>query len=349
MRTRIPAAAIIAAIIISACASAQAQSPAEFYRNAGIRISVGFGSGGGYDIYARTLARHLGKHVAGNPSVVVQNMPGAGSLKAANFIAVQAPKDGSHIATFSRGIAFQPLIDNRGFQFDPLKLAWIGSPATEVSIVFARKDKNFGTIQEVMRRPFISPASGTGADSAIYPYIMNALIGTQFKVVTGYRGSGDFMLSIEKGESDGSAGSSISTVRSSRPHWETEKSIDIILQLALKKHPDFPDVPLILDLAKSAEDRQTMELIFARQSIAFPFAAPGETPPDRLQALRTGFYATVTDPAFIAEATKQGMEVDLVKAEEVEAILKRVFASPPAVISRAKEGIAAGISASSKK
>lgn len=335
MRTALLAAAAVILQLGPSATSATADVAA-FYKSTPITIIVGFGPGGGYEVYARALARHMPKHIPGFPTIVVQNMPGAGSMAAANYIYTTAPKDGSQIATFSRGIPTQPLFDQQGVRFDALKMNWIGSPASEVSMVFSAAERPFKTIDDVKEREMIVPASGTGADSAIYPSVMNKVLGTKFKIVNGYRGSGDFFLSVERGESDGTGGSSISTIRSTRPQWLKEKKINLIAQIALRKHPDFPDVPLAIDLAKSEDDKRVLQLVFSRQETAFPFAAPPGIPADRLAALRKGFNDTVRDPEFIAEAERQNIEVSLVTGEQVAKIIADAYASPPALIARAR-------------
>jgi len=316
-----------------------ASSLADFYKSQGLTIVVGFGVGGGYDVYSRALARHWGKHLPGSPTVIVRNMPGAGSMTAANYIYTTAPKDGSQVATFSRSIPTQPLFDAQGVQFDALKMSWIGSPASEVSVVFAQGGKGFKTIEDLRARPMVVPASGLAADSAVYPFVVNALLGTKMKVVTGYRGSGDFMLAIERGEVDGTGGSSVSTLRSTRPAWLKDKSIDVILQLALRKHSDFPNVPLITDLAASEEDRKVMQLIFSRQEIAFPFAAPPGIPPDRLKVLRDSFHATLNDTVLAEEADKLGLEISPVSGEETLKILREAYAASPKLIELARAAV----------
>jgi tripartite-type tricarboxylate transporter receptor subunit TctC len=331
--------AVLFSSFISAVSAplAQADAIADFYKANPIAIVVGFGPGGGYDVYSRTLARHMTRHVPGAPSIVVRNMPGAGSMAAANYIYNNAPKDGSHFATFSRSIPTQPLFDNSGVQFDALKLNWIGSPASEVSVVFSPVEKGFKTIEDLRARPMAVPASGLGADSGVYPLVINALLGTKMKIVTGYRGSGDFMLAIERGEVDGMGGSSISTLRSTRPQWLKEKTINLILQIALRKHADYPDVPLALDLVKDPVDRKVMELIFSRQEIAFPYAAPPGIPSDRLAALRKGFADTLRDAAFVQEAEKMGLEVSPVSGDEVLKILTDAYAASPDIVQRARQ------------
>jgi tripartite-type tricarboxylate transporter receptor subunit TctC len=332
--------AILFGSLISASApAAQADAIADFYKANPLTIVVGFGPGGGYDVYSRALSRHMGKHMPGAPSIVVRNMPGAGSMAAANYIYTNAPKDGSQFATFSRSIPTQPLFDRTGVQFEALKLSWIGSPASEVSVVFSPVEKRFRTIDDLRSRVMAVPASGLGADSAVYPFVINALLGTKMKVVTGYQGSGDFMLAIERGEVDGMGGSSISTLRSTRPQWLKEKKIDLILQIALRKHPDFPDVPLALDFVKDPVDKKVMELIFSRQEIAFPYAAPPGVPADRLSALRKGFLDTLRDPSFVQEAEKMGLEVSPVSGEEVLKILTEAYSASSDIVERARAAV----------
>ncbi len=328
--------AAVASAVLVPTTPARADKTADFFRQSGVTIVVGFVVGGGYDVYARLLGRHMGRHIPGNPSIIIRNMPGAGSMAAANYIYTNAPKDGSTIGTFSRSIPTQPLFDRQGVQFDALKLNWIGSPASEVSVIFSPKANGFKSLDDLRSRPMRVPASGLGADSAIYPFVTNAILGTRLKVVTGYQGSGDFMLAIERGEVDGMGGSSISTLRSTRPQWLKDKLIDVHLQLALNKHPDFPDVPLIVDLAKSPEDKKVLELIFSRQLIAFPFAAPPNIPEDRLNALREGFEKTLRDPQFLAEAEKFGIEVAPVSASEIMNILTSAYSAAPSILERAR-------------
>ncbi len=338
-RTTFSAAILATAAGLALSAPARGDAVADFYKDNTVTIVVGFGVGGGYDVYARALTRYMPRHMPRAPTMVVRNMPGAGSMAAANYIYNNAPKDGTQFATFSRSIPSQPLFDSAGVQFDALKLNWIGSPASEVSVVFSPVDKKFRTIEDLRAREMAVPASGMGADSAVYPMVINALLGTRMKIVTGYQGSGDFMLAIERGEVDGMGGSSISTLRSTRPQWLKERKVDFILQIALRKHPDYPDVPLALDLVKDMNDRKVMELIFSRQEIAFPFAAPPAIPTDRLAALRKGFMDTLRDPAFVQEAEKMGLEVSPVSGEEVLKILQANYATAPALIDRARKAV----------
>ena len=337
-------AVLAAMLVMLATVEPAAAQPAEaFYKANRLTVVIGYTPGTVYDLYARTVARHIGNHIPGRPTVVPQNMPGAGSMNAANSIYAKAPKDGSQIATFARGLAMQPLLDDQGVQYDPLKLNWLGSPATEISLVISWYTKPFKTIDDLRAREMVVPATGTGADSAIFPYVMNGILGTKMKVVIGYPGASETMLSIERGETDGSAAVSWGNFASAKADWLRDKKVNLILQLGLKKHPALPDVPLIMDLAKTEADKRALELIFARQSMAYPFAAPPDIPSDRLQALRQAFDATMKDPEFLADAKQQMLDIDAVSGDEIQALIKRVFASPPEVIARARVAIQDGM------
>jgi tripartite-type tricarboxylate transporter receptor subunit TctC len=303
---------------------------------------IGYPPGAIYDVYGRLVARHLGKHVPGHPTVVVQNMPGAGSLRSANYLYTVAPKDGSTIGLFARGIAMQPLLDPQGVAFDAQKFGWIGSTSSEVSVVIASATSPFKTIEQARAREMVVSASGSGADSVIFPYILNGVIGTKFKVVTGYPGNADMLLAVERGETDGNAGTSWISLVSIKPDWVRDKKINVLLQIASKKHPDLAQVPLALDFAKSESDARVLELIFSRLSMAYPFVAPPDLPPEQLQALRRSFDATMKDPEFLEEAKRQHLDIAPVSGEEIAAIIRKVYASPSDVIARAKAVLAAG-------
>jgi tripartite-type tricarboxylate transporter receptor subunit TctC len=336
-----PSAALLIYVLASGMA-ASAPSVESFYAANRLTIVNGYTPGSVYDLYARLLAKHISGHIPGKPAVLVQNMPGAGSMKAANFIYGLAPRDGSQIATFARGIAMQPLIDEQGVQFDAAKMNWLGSMSTEVSVVFSWYTKPFKTVDDIRNREMIVPATGTGADSAIFPYVLNGVLYTKFKVVTGYPGASETLLAIERGEADGSAATSWGNFSSAKLDWIRDRKVNIILQLATRKHRDLPDVPLVLDFARSSADRQILDLIFSRQLMAYPYVAPPDIPPDRLQALREAFDATLKDPDFLTDARAQMLDIDPVNANELTAVLRSVYASPPDVIARARAMIMEG-------
>ncbi|MDB5594230.1 MAG: tripartite tricarboxylate transporter family receptor [Hyphomicrobiales bacterium] len=305
-----------------------------------LTIVVGYPPGAAYDVYARALSRHMGKHLAGSPTISVQNMPGAGSLAAANFLYNTAPKDGSVIGMFSRGVAVQPLFDPDGIRFDPLKFNWLGSPSTDVSFALAWHLSPIKTFQDMISRGMTMAASGPGADATVFPNVLNALLGTNIKIVTGYQGAADSLLAIERGEVDGTAGISWSTLASSRPEWLHSGKVSFLIQLATRGRDDLKDVPLVTSLAKTEVDRRVLELIFSRQTMAYPFAAPPGVPSARVAALRRAFNQTIADPAYIDEAKRLGMSVNLVTGQEIQEIIMQAFSAPPQIIQRARAAIA---------
>ena len=323
--------AIVAATLAGQAATAQT-----------VTMVVGYSPGASYDIYMRNFARHLGKHLPGNPNVIAQNMAGAGSLRSANFIFNTAPKDGTTLGVFARGLAMQPLLDNTGVQYDPLKFNWIGSLSADVSLVLSWHTRPFKSIEDLRTREMVVAGTGSGADSVIFPYILNGVLGTKMKIVTGYPGAADFLLAVERQEADGTAGVSWSGLNASKPEWIANKRINVIVQLGLKKHPAMNPAPLVMEFAKNDSDRGVLELIFSRQDMGYPVVAPPGTPPERVAVLRQAFEAVMRDPEYLADAKKQHLEADFMRGEEIEALIKRVMASPPEVIERARKAIEAG-------
>jgi tripartite-type tricarboxylate transporter receptor subunit TctC len=323
-------------------------SPAAFAQSSDGRfaIIIGYPPGAIYDLYGRLVAKHIGKHLPGQPTVVAQNMPGAGSLRSANYLYSVAPKDGSTIGLFARGIAMQPLLDPQGIQFDAQKFNWIGSTSAEVSVVIASAASPFKTIEDARAREMVVSASGSGADSVIFPYILNGVIGTKFKVVTGYPGNADMLLAVERGEAHGNAGTSWISLVSIRPDWVPNKKVHVLLQMASRKHPDLPQVPLASDLATNDSDRKVLELIFARQDMAYPFVAPPDLPPERIKVLRQAFEAMTKDPEFLADAQRQHLDVDPVSGEQIAALVRKVYATPGEVVARARAVLESGKSVS---
>ncbi|MGE5539395.1 MAG: Bug family tripartite tricarboxylate transporter substrate binding protein [Gemmatimonas sp.] len=328
-------ACFIAAALATA-GTAQAQSVEEFYKSHPITISVGFTAGGGYDLAARTVGRYINKYIPGTPTVIIQNMPGAGSLKSINYLYNLAPKDGSQLAVFSRGVAVEPLLGDDQAHFDPSKLNWIGSPSKETNVVFAWATKPFTTFQDTIDRQMVVSTTGSGADTQTFPLVLNNIFKTKFKLITGYPGAAETLLAVERGEADGQAGLSWGYIKASKDSWIKEKKINVLLQLALEKHKDLPDVPLVMDLVKSNDDRQLLELFLSRLPMAWPFAAPPDVPQERVAALRQAFDKTMTDPAFIAEAQRQNLEVEPMTGEAIATLMKRVYASSPEVTARAR-------------
>jgi tripartite-type tricarboxylate transporter receptor subunit TctC len=338
---RVPALPFLTAIGWIVLALAQPAAAAEanppFFAGKTIRVVVGFGPGGGYDLYARELGRYFGRHVPGNPAVVVQNMVGAGSLKAVNYLYTVAPRDGTVIATFARGIVFEPLIGHLdGAQFDAPKLNWIGSVTNEVSVCATNASRGIRTWQDMLVKPTVIGASGAGADSDVFPIVLRNLFHMPMRIVTGYPDGSNLNLAMERGEIDGRCGWSWSSIVSRNRDWLADKRIDVTLQIGLQKHDDLPDVPLITELTKDPRRDAALKLIVSRQSIARPFAAPPDVPADRVETLRHAFEETVADPDFRAEMRGQSLEVRPVGGGEVQNLIRDVYATPPDVVKLAR-------------
>jgi len=326
---------IAAALIAAALTTAQAQSVADFYKGKNIDLYVGYSAGGGYDLYARQLARYMGKHIPGNPTIVPKNMTGAGSLVLANWLYNIAPKDGTAFGIIGRGTAFDPLLGNNKARFDGTRFTWLGSANNEVSICVAWNTSGITKFDDLLTKELVVGGTSSSADTDQFPKIVNGVLGTKMKIITGYPGGNDVGLAMERGEVQGRCGWSWSSVLSTHLQWYKEKKFTVLMQLALEKHPDLPDVPLIVDLAKTDEQRQILKLIFARQVMGRPFLAPPGLPQDRADALRKAFMETMNDPDFRAEADKAKMEITPVSGEKLDSLVKEIYAYPPAIAKKA--------------
>src|SRR5690242_7720432 len=320
---------------LSVAAVARAQSSADFYKGKNVDLLIGYSVGGGYDVYARLIARHMGKHIPGNPTIVPKNMEGAGSLRLANWLYNVAPKDGSAFGIFGRGTGFDPLLGNKAAQFDATRFNWIGSANNEVSICVAWSSSGVTRFEDLLNRELIVGGTSTSADTDQFPRIVNGVLGTKMKVVTGYPGGNEVGLAMERGEVQGRCGWSWSSVKSTHQKWLDEKKFTVLVQLALDKHPDLPDVPLVVDLAKNDEQRQILRLIFARQVMGRPFVGPPNIPPERVAALRDAFTATMKDKDFLADAEKAKMEINPVSGDRVQALVKEIYSTPPEIVQKA--------------
>jgi tripartite-type tricarboxylate transporter receptor subunit TctC len=326
------AAAIFALMPVS---TAGAQSPTEFYKGKNVDLYIGYSVGGGYDIYARLLARHMGKHIPGNPTVVPKNMEGAGSLRLANWLYNVGAKDGSVFGIIGRGTGFDPLLGHKGAQFDATRYTWIGSANDEVSICVSWHSSGITRFEDLLTRELTVGGTGASADTDQFPRIMNGLLGTRMKIVTGYPGGNDVGLAMERGEVSGRCGWSWSSVKVTHPDWLRDKKINILVQLALAKHPDLPGVPLVVDLATTEEQRLIFKLIFARQVMGRPFLAPPGLPAERAAALRQAFMDTMTDKDFLADAAKTQLEITPVPGDKMQELVKTVYQTPAEVARKA--------------
>lgn len=339
MRRRLLLALALAALVAAGPARA-AESAASFYGGRTVTILVGFTTGGGYDLYARTLARHMRDHLAGQPTLVVQNMPGAGSLKVVNYLYAVAPRDGATIATFARGMVIDPLLDhNDAARFEAPKFSWIGSISNEVSVCAFLASSGIRTWQDMQTKTAVIGSTGPGADSDIYPAMLRNLFHLPFRIVSGYPGASEVNLSIERHEIDGRCGWSWDSLISRSKALYDSGQIVVTLQIGLRKLAELPDVPLVTELSAGPDVQAAIRLLVSRQSMARPFAAPPGVPPDRVAALRAAFDATMGDPDFLAEARRLGLEVSPVSGAAVEALIKEVYGAPPAVVKLAAEAV----------
>jgi tripartite-type tricarboxylate transporter receptor subunit TctC len=305
---------------------AGAQSAADFYRGRTVELYIGYSVGGGYDIYGRLVARHLGRFLPGEPAIVPRNMEGAGSVRLTNWLYSAAARDGSVIGTISRGVPFDPILGRPGSQFEAVKFSWIGSANDEVSMCVALASSGVKDFDDLKRKEIVVGAAGAGSDDDQFPRVINAVLGTKMRVISGYPGGNDVTLALERGEVQGRCGWSWSSLKATHPQWVRDGKINLIAQLGLSKHPDLPNVPSIMEFAKTEEDAQALRLIFARQGLGRPFLGPPSIPADRLQALRTAFERTVKDPAFLAEADKGQLEINPLTGEQVDQLVRRVYA-----------------------
>jgi tripartite-type tricarboxylate transporter receptor subunit TctC len=338
---RIPAIAVVGLAVLAAGAfAARAQSVEDFYKGKNINLYIGYSVGGGYDLYGRLVARHLGRHIPGRPNIVPQNMTGAGSLRAAQFIYTAAPKDGSAIGTFGRTIATTPLLTPANAQFDGTKFTWLGSVTNEVSTCVTWHTAKAKTWKDFLDAEVTLGGEGPGADPDVYSLLYKNVFGAKIKLVTGYHGTNDTVLAMERGEVDGLCGISWSTLKSRHQQSMADKKLHVIIQAALKKQPELADVPLATDLTQDREQLQILKLFLASQEMARPFAAPPELPAERKAALVTAFETMVKDKDFLAEAGKLNMDVNPLAATAIDQILAELYATPKPVLEKAAQAVA---------
>jgi len=321
-------------------APASAQVPAaSFYKGQTISLVVGYRPGGGYDQSARILARHYGRHIPGNPTIVVRNMPGAGTVIAANYVNNTAPKDGTVIGLYADLMTIAPLLKIKGVQFDPRKFNWLGSMASRgTPVVIVRSDSPATTYEQAREREILIGASGPDATSA-YAHLANDTLGTKFKVLAGYTGgTAEISLAIERGEVHGRASGDWYTLKSAQADWLKRKFITVMIQMSLRPNPDLPDVPTALQLAKTQADKQVVELVLGTSDFFRAFSLAEGVPADRVALLRAAFEKTAKDPAFEKE-WKIGFPagVDYSSYREIENFMQRVYEFPPDVVERARK------------
>jgi tripartite-type tricarboxylate transporter receptor subunit TctC len=327
----LPAAAIISALIFAGPAPATAQS--DLLAGKSVQMIIGFGTGGGYDLWGRTVGRHIGRHLPGRPSVIPQNMPGAGSYVAASHIYNVAPKDGTVLGIIARDAALGPLSGAAGARFDPVRLSWIGTPAKETNVCIAYRTARVRTAQDLTQMQLIVGDTGPGTGTRSYPKALNELLGMKFKLVGGFPASSDVFLAMERGEVEGIC-ESLDSIKIRRPDWIPDKTISILFQGGAEPNPELAGIPFVRDLARSDEERQAIDFLYAGQGIGRPFVAPPDLAADRLTMLRDAFNATMKDPGFIAEAGKSKLELDPEDGQHLAALIAKIYATPKPIVDR---------------
>ena len=330
--TRLAAASLIAATGVTSAARAQSET-----FDKPVTIYVAGTAGGGIDLLARALARHMGKYLPGAPNVVVQDMPGAGGIRAANFLAEAAPRDGTAIGTFAGGPVIEPLIGARNPGYDMSKFTWVGAVSKDVGVCLSWGTTPFRTVEDLRDKEMIVAGTGAGSDSDTYPIILNEVLNTKIKLITGYLGTKETIMAIESGEAHGRCSVAWSALKMARPDWLRDKKINVIMQFGLEKSRELPDVPLVLDYVKNTEDRQLMELLMGTMAVARPFMAPPGVPEGRATALRRAFDKTMKDEGFLAEAKQLQLDVEPTTGEDSQKIVQSMYATPRAVVERAKK------------
>jgi tripartite tricarboxylate transporter family receptor len=330
VRFNLAIAAALTMALVQSTAAAE-----DFYAGKTVTIYSGHQPGSLYDTNARFVARHLPRFIAGNPTVIVRNMPGAGTITASNHVASLAPKDGTALALIARGVAIEPLIGGQGIRFEPRALHWIGSSSQEVSVIAVRADTGVKTIDDAKTREVVLAASG--GDGVTFPNTLNKLLGTRFRTLSGYRSSAEMALAIERRETDGRGSWSWSAFRNDGMAMFKRGELNLLVQMGTAKVPELAQVPLVMDLARDDEQRQILEVVLAAQAMAWPMFAPAEVPAERVALLRRAYLAIFKDTDALADARKTGIEIDPVEGPAINAMLDRVYATPPAVLEKARE------------
>ena len=318
---------------------AHADAVEDFYKDRTVTLIAGYSSGGGFDLYARVVANHLGRHIPGQPRIIVQNMPGAGSMRAANHLYNVAPKDGS-VISLTRSPVIEPLVGSTGAAFDATKFTWLGSGASDLTVCALLGNPKVNTMADARQTQFTLGGLGPGSDEDMYAKILRKLLGLKIHLVSGYPGGAELTLAVERGELDGRCGWAYSSIKISKPDWIAEKKIKILNVLALERSPELPDVPTIMEFAPGERQKQILRFVLNAQTLGRPFAAPPGIPVDRAAALRQAFDATMADPALLAEMKAKKLEVEPVRWQSIEALLKDLYATPKDVVEETRAIIA---------
>jgi tripartite-type tricarboxylate transporter receptor subunit TctC len=339
MRNRLIPALAALAVLVAAAVPAHADPVEDFYKGRNVTVLIGYSPGGSYDAAGRVLARYMGRYIPGNPSLVPQNMPGAGTLNLVNYLYNVSPKDGTAFGIFARGMAMEPLIGGTNAKFDATKLTWIGSAANEISVCATYATSPVKNWNDALTKEFTVAGNGSGSDPDVFANVLRNRFGVKDRLISGFPGSSEISLAMERGEIDGRCGWSWSSIKAEKAQWLAEHKLNIVVQLALEKAPDLPNVPLITELATDDRQRQILKLIFSRQTMGRPFAGPPGIPAERTEALRKAFDLTMKDPEFLAEAEKRGLEINPVSGRDLEKLITELYQTPKDIVAEAHEAI----------
>jgi len=316
--------------------SARAQTVESFYQGKTVTIVVSTGVGGVFDLTARTVAKYMPKYLPGKPTMIVRNMPGGGHVLATNFMFNQAAKDGTYIGLVNNGMPLHQVLDGRGVRFDAAKFNWLGSAGLSNLMTVAWHTSGVKTIDDLMTHELITAATGAGSNGFIYPNAMNIVLGTKFKIVLGYKSSPEADLAMVRGEVAGRAGFSLSAILQEHPDWIADRKVAVLVQAGAEREKDFPDVPLMHELAKTPEQRQMLALISSPVSLGRPFFTTPDTPTERVAALRDAYAATMKDADFLAEARALNLDIKPMSGERVAKIVEETVNVPAELIAKAK-------------
>jgi tripartite-type tricarboxylate transporter receptor subunit TctC len=315
--------------------STAAEPVADFYRGKSISMVIATAPGGDYDLRARLVARHLGRHIPGNPAIVPRNMPGGVGIQAANFMATVAPQDGTVLHAIMQNMSTHQALGGAGVEYDTRKFFWIGNTTDTPNTIASWHATGVRTVQDAMARELVIGAPGTATASVYYPKSLNEIVGTKFKIVTGYPGGNQVNIAMERGEVGGRINSWASW-KATKPDWLKERQIFMIVQIAIKRNAELPDVPTIIELAQSDEDKAVMTFLSADIPISRAYVTTPGVPVERVRALRRAFDATMRDPQFLAEAEKMGMDISPSTGEEAQRFSDLIANTPAPVLARTR-------------
>lgn len=330
----------IFALVLTAGEALRADPVEDFYRGKTVKFIVGSNTGGSYDTYSRLLAQFMGRHIPGNPTLVVENMPGASGTKSAQYIGEIAPKDGSVIGMFNQSMPQRQMFEPDQVHFDLAKFSWLGAMNTSTTVFITWHTSGVKTLEDAKKKEVVMGALSATGGNSVYPLLINAFLGTRFKVVLGYQGGNTIQLAMERGEVDGRAAVVWSGLKAGWPHWIAEKKVSVLLQTGLTKEKDLPDVPLLLDLAKNDEEKAIFRFVSSDSAMGFPVTAPPGIPADRLAALRKAFLDTMNDPDLLKVAAERKLEIEPSSGAEVKKVVEDLISTPKDVIGKIKKGLA---------